>query len=53
MTTSKHFEKAHIISSTMKKMIVTMMKGNGKSFTIERYMPSYQPQNISACKQHA
>jgi hypothetical protein len=36
----------------MKKMKVTMTKGNGKLFTIECYMPSYQPQNVSVFKQH-
>ncbi len=53
MTTLKHFEVAHIIFSTMKKMKLTMTKGNGKLFTIECYMPSDQPQNVSVCKQQS
>jgi hypothetical protein len=36
----------------MKKMKVTMAKGNGKLFTIECNTPSYQPENVSVCKQH-
>jgi hypothetical protein len=30
-----------------------MMEGKGKLFTIECYMPSFEPQNLSVCKQHA
>ncbi len=30
-----------------------MMEGKGKLFTIEYYMPSFEPQNQSVCKQHA
>jgi hypothetical protein len=39
--------------SMMKKMKLTMMEGNGKLFTIECYMPSFEPQNTSVCKRHA
>ncbi len=53
MTTSKHFEKGHIIFSRMKEMKFTMLKGSRKLFTIECYTASSQPQNISVCKQHA
>jgi hypothetical protein len=53
MTTSKQFDQAYIMFSTMKKMKLTMMEGNGKLFTIECYMPSFEPPNKSVCKQHA
>ena len=52
ITTPKQFEKSHIIFSTMKKIKFTI-KGKGKLFTIECYMPSFEPQNKSVCKQHA
>jgi hypothetical protein len=52
MTTSKRFEKSHILFSTTKKMKVTMAKGNGKLLTIECHTPSYQPQNVSVHKRH-
>ncbi len=53
MTRSKHFEHAYIILSTMTKIKLTTMKGKGKLFTIECYMPSFEPQNETNCKQHA
>jgi hypothetical protein len=52
MTTSKQFEQAHIMFSTMKKMKLTMMEGRGKLFITEYYMPSFEPQNLSVCKRH-
>ncbi len=53
MTTSKQFEHAYITLSTMTKIKLTTKKGKGKSFTIECYMPSFEPQNGTVCKQHA
>jgi hypothetical protein len=53
MTTSKQFEQAYIILSTMTKIKLTTKEGKGKLFTIECYMPSFEPQNESVCKQHA
>jgi hypothetical protein len=53
MTTSKQFEQAYIIFSTMKKIKLTTKKGKGKLFTIECYMPSFEPQNELVCKRHA
>jgi hypothetical protein len=53
MTTSKHFEQAYIIFSTMKKIKLTSKEGKGKLITIECYMPSFEPQNESVRKQHA
>jgi hypothetical protein len=53
MTTSKQFEQAYITLSTMTKIKLTTKKGKGNSFTIECYMPSFEPQNQSVCKQHA
>ncbi len=53
MTTSKHFEHAYIILSTMTKIKLTSKKGKGNLFTIECYMSSFEPQNQSVCKQHA
>jgi hypothetical protein len=52
MTRSKHFEHAYIILSTMTKIKLTTKKGKGNLFTIECYMPSFEPQNQSVCKQH-
>jgi hypothetical protein len=43
-TTSKYFEHAYITLSTMAKIKLT---------TIECYMPSFEPQNETVCKQHA
>jgi hypothetical protein len=53
MTTSKHFEQAYITLSTMTKIKLTTKKGKGNLFTIECYMPSFEPQNETVCKQHA
>ncbi len=53
MTTSKHFDHAYIILSTMTKIKLTRIKGEGNLFTIECYMSSFEPQNQSVCKQHA
>jgi hypothetical protein len=53
LTRSKHFEHAYIILSTMTKIKLTTKKGNGNLFTIECYMPSFEPQNETVCKQHA
>ncbi len=53
MTSSKHFERAYIILSTMTKIKLTTKKGKGKLFTIECYMSSFEPQNQSVCKQYA
>jgi hypothetical protein len=53
MTTSKHFEHAYIILSTMTKIKLTTKKGKGNLFTIECYMPSFEPQNEPVCKRHA
>jgi hypothetical protein len=53
MTTSKHFERAYITLSTMTKIKLTTKKGKGYLFTIECYMPSFEPQNETVCKQHA
>jgi hypothetical protein len=53
MTTSKHFEHAYIILSTMTKIKFTTKKGKGNLFTVECYMPSFEPQNETVCKQHA
>jgi hypothetical protein len=52
MTTSKQFEQAYIIFSMMKKKLTTK-KEKGNLFAIEYYMPSFEPQNESLCKQHA
>jgi hypothetical protein len=53
MTTSKQFEQAYIIFSMMRKIKLTTKKEKGKIFTIECYMPSFEPQNESVRKQHA
>ncbi len=53
MTTSKHFEHAYITLSTMTKIKLTTKKGKGNLFTIECYMPSFEPQNETVCKRHA
>jgi hypothetical protein len=50
MTTSKQFEQAYIIFSTMKKIELTTKKEKGNLFTIECYTPSFEPQNESVCK---
>jgi hypothetical protein len=53
MITSKHFEHAYIILSSMTKIKLTTKKGKGNLFTIECYMPSFEPQNETVCKRHA
>ncbi len=53
MTTSKQFEQAYNIFSTMEKVKLTTKKGKGKLFTIEYFMPSFDPQNESVHMQHA
>ena len=53
VTTSKHFERAYITLSMMTKIKLTAKKGKGYLFTIECYMPSFEPQNETVCKQHA
>jgi hypothetical protein len=53
MTRSKHFEHAYIILSTMTKIELTTKNGKGNLFTIECYMPSFEPQNETVCKRHA
>jgi hypothetical protein len=53
MTRSKGFEHAYIILSTMTKIKLTSKKGKGNLFTIECYMPSFEPQNETVRKQHA
>ncbi len=50
MTRSKHFEHAYVILSTMTKIKLTTKKGKGNLFTIECYMPSFEPQNQSVRK---
>jgi hypothetical protein len=52
MTSFLHFEHAYIILSTMTKIKLTTKKGKGNLFTIECYMPSFEPQNQSVCKRH-
>ncbi len=37
----------------MTKIKLTTKKGKGNLFTIECYMPFFEPQNQSVCKQHA
>ncbi len=53
MTTSKQFEQTYIIFSMMKKIKLTTKEENRNLFTIECYMPSFEPQNQSFCKRHA
>jgi hypothetical protein len=53
MTRSKHFEHAYIILSMMTKIKFTTKKGKGNLFTIEYYMPSFEPQNETVCKHHS
>jgi hypothetical protein len=51
MTTSHQFKEVHIMSSTMKRIKLTMTQLNERLFTIECYMPTYEPQKASVCKQ--
>jgi hypothetical protein len=37
----------------MTKIKLTTKKGKGNLFTIECYMPSFEPQNETVCKRHA
>ncbi len=53
MTRSKHFEHAYIILSMMRNIKLATTKGKGNLFTIECYMPSFEPQNETVRKQHA
>jgi hypothetical protein len=52
MTTSKQFEQAYIIFSMMTIIKLTTKKGKGNSFTIDCYMPSFEPQNESLRKRN-
>ncbi len=45
MTISKHYEHEYILLSTMTKIKLTTNKDKGHLFTIECYMPSFEPQN--------
>jgi hypothetical protein len=53
MTRSKHFEHAYIILSMMTKIKLATKKGIGNLFTIQCYMPSFEPQNETVRKRHA
>ncbi len=53
MTKSKHFDHAYIILSMMTTIKLTTKKGKGNLYTIECYMPSFEPQNETVCKRHA
>ncbi len=53
MTISKQYEHAYILLSTMTKIKLTTKKDKGHLFTIECYMPSFEPQNKTVCIQHA
>jgi hypothetical protein len=53
MTISKHYEHEYILLSTMTKIKLTTNKDKGHLFTIECYMPSFEPQNKTVCIQHA
>jgi hypothetical protein len=50
MTTSKHFEHAYITLSMMTKIKLTTKRRKGNLFTIECYMPSFEPQNETVSK---
>jgi hypothetical protein len=49
MTTSKHFEHAYITLSMMTKIKLTTKKRKGNLFTIECYIPFFEPQNEIDC----
>ena len=49
MTLSKHYEHEYILLSTMTKITLTTNKDKGHLFTIECYMPSFEPQNKTVC----
>ncbi len=53
MTISKHYEHEYILLSTMKKIKLTTNKDKGHLFSIECYMPSFEPQNKTVCIRHA
>ncbi len=53
MTTSKHYKHEYILLSTMTKIKLTTNKDKGKLFTIECYMPSFEPLNKIVCTRHA
>jgi hypothetical protein len=53
MTTSNHFQHAYIILSTMTYIELTTKKAKGNLFTLECYMPCFEPQNETVCKGHA
>ncbi len=53
MTISKHYEHAYILLSTMTKNQIDNKERQRTFFTIECYMPSFEPQNITVCIQHA
>ncbi len=50
MTRPKHFEHAYIILSMMTKIKLTTKNDKGNLFTIECYMPSFEPQNETVRK---
>jgi hypothetical protein len=53
MTISKHYEHGYILLSTMTKIKLTSQKDKGKLFTIECYMPSFEPLNKIVHTRHA
>ena len=53
MTISKHYEHEYILLSTMTKIKLTKKKDKGHLFTIECYMPYFEPQNKTVHIQHA
>ena len=53
MTISKHYEHEYILLSTMKKIKLTTNKDKGHLFTIECYMPSFEPRNKTVGIRHA
>jgi hypothetical protein len=53
MTISKHYEHEYILLSTMTKIKSTTNKDKGHLFTIECYMPTFEPQNKTVRIRHA
>ncbi len=53
MTISKYYEHEYILLSIMKKIKLTTNKDKGQLFTIECYLPSFEPQNKTVCIRHA
>jgi hypothetical protein len=47
MTTSHQFEEAHFMLSMMKQIKFTLSQLNGRLFTIESFMPIYEPPKTS------